>query len=164
MNFTWTAATGADVADIVALAEQHFQTEIDSIFRPEPFAYNRNITFAVVNQFYAPPAELLYICRDQARLIAYTWAKANDRAAWSDDRMVVIRMAHVALDLSARHRVRLIQDMLELWEHFARLSNNPIICSTTMRHSQDAFLRLHERAGYSVRGSYAYKRIELSPS
>jgi len=28
-----------------------------------------------------------------------------------------------------------------------------------MRHSQDAFLKLHAKAGYIVRGSYAYKKI-----
>ena len=160
MNFNWTPATGNDVSDIVAMAEQHFQTEIDTVFNPDPVAYSRNITFAVVNQFYLPMTELLYICRDDTnRLLAYTWAKSNDRAPWSDDGMVVIRMAHVALDLSTKTRVRLVQDMMELWEQFAIFSKMPIICSTTMRRDQDAFLKLHTRMGYDVRGSYAYKRL-----
>ena len=73
--------------------------------------------------------------------------------------MVCIRMAHVALDLSAKTRVRLITDMMELWERFAQFANMPIICSTTMRRDQDAFLKLHSRNGYDVRGSYAYKRL-----
>ena len=34
-----------------------------------------------------------------------------------------------------------------------------IICSTTMRHDQAGFLHMHERAGYSVRGSVCYKRL-----
>jgi hypothetical protein len=160
MNFNWTPATGNDVGDIVAMAEQHFQTEIDNIFNPDPVAYSRNITFAVVNQFYLPMTELLSVCRDDTgRLIAYTWAKSNDRAPWSDDAMVVIRMAHVALDLSSKTRVRLITDMMQLWEQFAIFANMPIICSTTMRRDQDAFLKLHARNGYDVRGSYAYKRL-----
>jgi len=160
MNFNWTPATGNDVGDIVAMAEQHFQTEIDNIFNPDPVAYSRNITFAVVNQFYLPTTEFLSVCRDDTgRLIAYTWAKSNDRAPWSDDPMVCIRMAHVALDLSAKTRVRLITDMMELWERFAQFANMPIICSTTMRRDQDAFLKLHSRNGYDVRGSYAYKRL-----
>jgi hypothetical protein len=28
-----------------------------------------------------------------------------------------------------------------------------------MRNDQQAFLKLHQRAGYDVRGSYAYKRL-----
>ena len=160
MHFNWTSATGNDVADIVNMAEQHFQTEIDSIFMPDPVAYSRNITLAIVNQFYLPTTELVSIARDNNRLLAYTWIKNNERAPWSDDNMIVVRMAHVALDLSARDRIRLITDMLEIWERFARFAKTNIICSTTMRRDQDAFLRLHARAGYDVRGSYAYKKIE----
>jgi hypothetical protein len=114
----------------------------------------------VVNQFYGPNSELLSVAHDESgNLIAYTWAKAGERAPWSDDEMVSVRMVHVKLDLSARDRIRLIQDMMILWERFAAQSNVKIICSTTMRHEQDAFLKLHVRAGYDVRGSYAYKRV-----
>jgi len=163
MNFTWTPAGGNDVPDIVAMAEQHFQQEIDTIFNPDPVAYSRNITYAVVNQFYLPTTELLSIARDPTgSLLAYTWAKSNDRAPWSDDPMVVVRMAHVALNQTAKTRVRLVQDMLELWERFAIFANQPIICSTTMRRDQDAFLKMHSRHGYDVRGSYAYKRLNTT--
>lgn len=73
--------------------------------------------------------------------------------------MIVIRMAHVDLALSTRDRLRIITDMMHIWEQFAVSTNTPIICSTTMRKDQDAFLKLHARNGYDVRGSYAYKRI-----
>jgi|TARA_R110000868_G_C10711571_1_gene749991 hypothetical protein len=151
---------GTDIADIVRLAESHFQTEIDSIFIPEPVVYTRNLTYAVVNQFYGPNSELLSVAHDAAgKMIAYTWAKAGERAPWSDDEMVFVKMAHVGLDLSTKQRVRLIQDMLLLWENFALRIGVKIICSTTMRREQDAFLKLHERAGYDVRGSYCYKKL-----
>lgn len=160
MIHTWRPATGNDVSNIVKMAQDHFQQEIDLIFTPDPVAYSRNITLAVVNQFYLPTTELLSVANsDNGQLLAYTWAKANDRAAWSDDRMVVIRMAHVALDLSARTRIELVTDMMQLWENFARFSQTPIICSTTMRKDQNTFLKLHKRQGYDVRGSYAYKRL-----
>jgi hypothetical protein len=160
IQYTWNKATGQDVPAIVQMAETHFQTEIDLIFKPDPVAYSRNITFAVVNQFYIPNSTLLTCAKDDTgRLIAYTWAKANDHAAWSDDSMVSICMAHVDLKLSSRDRLRLITDMIKLWEHFAIATRTPIICSTTMRSDQGAFLKLHERNGYEIRGSYAYKRV-----
>lgn len=162
MNFIWQPATGNDVKDIVTMAEQHFQQEIDLIFTPDPVAYSRNITLAVVNQFYLPTTELLSVARDDAgRLLAYTWAKNHERAAWSDDLMIVVRMAHVALDLSVRDRIKLIDDMMTLWERFAQYSGTAIICSTTMRRDQSAFLKMHLRQGYDVRGSYAYKRLNF---
>lgn len=161
MNYTWRPATGNDVNNIVKLAEQHFQQEIDLIFTPDPVAYSRNITMAVVNQFYLPTTELLSVAELDNQLLAYTWAKNHERSPWSDDTMIVIRMAHVALDISTRNRVRLIDDMITLWERFAVYAQTPIICSTTMRRDQQSFLRMHSRRGYDVRGSYAYKRLNL---
>jgi hypothetical protein len=163
LSYKWSFATGLDVQDIVAMAESHFQNEIDLIFTPEPVVYGRNITFATVNQFYSPLSELLSVCRDDTgKLLAYTWAKSNECAAWSDDRMVVIKMAHVDLSLSSKVRIKLIKEMMEQWENFAKFSNTPIICSTTMRKDQEGFLKLHERNGYDIRGSYAYKKINLN--
>lgn len=160
IEYSWQPATGVDVPDIVNMAQTHFQREIDTVFTPDTVAYSRNITFAVVNQFYLPGSELLTVARDTTgKLLAYTWAKGNDCAAWSDDRMVVIRMVHVDLALATRDRLRIITDMMYQWEVYARSINNPIICSTTMRNDQAAFLKLHSRNGYDVRGSYAYKRL-----
>lgn len=53
-SYAWTPATGNDVENIVKMAESHFQNEIDTIFKPQPVVYSRNITLAVVNQFYSP--------------------------------------------------------------------------------------------------------------
>jgi len=160
MNYTWRPADGTDIEDIVRMAETHFQTEIDQIFKPEPVAYTRNMTFAVVNQYYLPHTELVSVARDaDNKLLAYTWAKRGERACWSDDEMVVVRMAHVDLNLSPRERVKLVSDMMDLWERFTVFCSVPILCSTTMRADQTAFLKMHERRGYSVRGSFAYKKI-----
>jgi hypothetical protein len=142
------------------MAESHFQTEIDKIFDPQPVTYSRNITLAVVNQFYNPLSTLLSVAKDDNNnLLAYTWAVSTETSAWSDDKMVVIRMAHVDLQLSTKLRMRLVQDMMRLWESFATLAQVSIICSTTMRRDQSGFLKLHSKNGYDVRGSYAYKKI-----
>lgn len=159
-DFKWYPCTGLDIDSIVQMAIDHFQTEIDLIFTPDPIAYGRNLTLATVNQFYLPMTELLSVCKnDSGKLLAYTWAQANQRACWSDDNMVVIKMAHVDLTLSTKQRIKIVNSMFTLWESFAKLANNPIVCSTTMRKDQHAFLKLHERNGYDVRGSYAYKKL-----
>jgi hypothetical protein len=160
MTYTWRPANGLDVPHIVQMAIDHFETEIDSIFTPDPVAYSRNITLAVVNQFYCPTTELLSVATDSTNnIVAYTWAKTKEYAPWSDDEMLIVKMAHLSLNLSPRERVKLVIDMLQLWEAFATLAQVPIICSTTMRKDQSSFLKLHERHGYDVRGSYAYKKL-----
>ncbi len=161
LAYTWRPAGGQDVPDIVTMAQNHFESEIDQIFCPDPIAYSRNITLAVVQQFYAPLTQLVSVARTpHNQLLAYTWAERNQRAPWSDDEMTVIKMAHVDMTQSSKLRVRLVTDMIDLWETWARTAGVPIICSTTMRGDQAAFLRIHSRRGYDVRGSYAYKKLK----
>lgn len=163
MNYNWRPAIGTDVDNIVKMAESHFQIEIDNIFVPEPVVYSHNITLAIVNQFYNPLSNLISVCTDENnQLLAYTWACRGEKAPWSDNEMIVIRMAHVDLSLSTKLRIQLIKDMLTMWEVYASYCQVPIICSTTMRKDQSAFLKLHEKFGYDVRGSYALKRISTT--
>jgi hypothetical protein len=141
------------------LAKDHFEVEADSVFTIDTLEYSRNVGLAVVNQFYNPYTELLAVAKQDGRIIAYCWARRNERAAWSTDEMVAIRIAHVNMTLPARDRVQLVKEMIGHWEAWARDCGIPIVCSTTMRRSQDGFLRIHEKLGYDVRGSIAYKRL-----
>jgi len=156
---TWHRATGTDITDIVRMAEQDFQTEIDGIFQPDPVAYARNVTIAVVTQFYLPAQELLMVARDSHnQLIAYVWV-IRETAPWSDEVMAATRMVHLDLALPVRTRIRLVQEMIGVWETWAQESGIAIVCSTTMRRDTQGFLRIHSAAGYDVRGSIAYKRL-----
>ena len=164
MMWTWETTAGTDVPPMVAMAQTHFEQEIDRIFTPDPVAYSRNLTLACVQQFYNPRSELLRVarCVETGRILAYTWAVRKQRTAWSDDEMISIKMAHVDLTLPTRQRLRLVTGMVVLWETWARECGVPIICSTTMRRDQDGFLKIHEKLGYDVRGSFAYKRLSTT--
>jgi hypothetical protein len=160
MQIEWAKATGTDVADIVSMAHNDFAQEVDTVFAIDPHAYAHNVAMAVVDQMYNPFGNLVMVARDPDRhLLAYTWCVRGERACWSTEEMAAVRMAHVDLSLTAVQRVRLIQQMIAFWEVWAQSCGIDIVCSTTMRHDQSGFLRLHERHGYSVRGSIAYKRL-----
>ena len=160
MKYTWRPANGLDVKPIVDMAVEHFLIETDGIFTPEPVIYQRNLTLAVINQFYGPLTQLVSIAVDENNnLLAYTWVTRGERAVWSDDEMVSVRIAHLDLRLASRLRVELVKDMLKMWEDWARLCGVKVVCSSTMRKEQNAFLKLHERNGYILRGSYAYKKL-----
>lgn len=159
-TWQWHRATGSDVADIVAMAQTHFQCEIDRIFTPDPIVYERNLMRAVVEQFYVPGTEMIWISRSipGQRLLGYVWAHRS-QAPWSDDPMCAVRMVHVDLHLAPRDRVRMISEMIMTWELWCIENKIPVICSSTMRGDQQGFLKIHERYGYDVRGSFAYKRL-----
>jgi hypothetical protein len=158
-RWRWRAPTGADTQDIVDLALVCFGSETEAFFKNDPVEYGRNIMLATVNQFYNPLCELLMTAYDGDMLVGYTWARRGERAAWSTEEMVSIKMAHVRLDLSDRERITLLAQMIQMWELWAKACKIDVIFSSTIRASQDPFLRLHERAGYTVRGSCAYMRL-----
>lgn len=159
-SWTWQRASGQDTQDMVTLAQQHFESEIDQIFTPDPIVYERNIMRALVEQFYVPGSELVTVARSTTgqRLLAYCWVHRTV-APWSDDAMAAVRMAHVDMSASPRDRVRLIAEMIMTWELWAIENGIPVICSSTMRGDQQGFLKIHERYGYDRRGSFAYKRL-----
>jgi hypothetical protein len=78
---------------------------------------------------------------------------------YSDNEIAEARFVHIDQTLPARTRVTISAQILQQWELWATLCGIPVIISSTIRDSQDAFLRLHEQAGYRVRGSIAMKRI-----
>ena len=156
----WYKAGIEDVKDITELAQTNFANEVDQVFRVEPAMFEYNLSLAIVNQQYNPYSTLVLVERaDDNRVRAYTWAARGERAVWSSEEMVTIRMAHVDLTDTARERVQRVKEMMGYWEVWAIECGVPIVCSTTMRYDQKGFLNLHERMGYSVRGSIGYKRL-----
>jgi hypothetical protein len=161
MKWTWSQPTGADVTDIVNLAEQNYRSEADGIFEIDTLAGARNITLALVNQMYNPGSEFVQVARDDVThaILGYVWVCRGQRPIWSDQEMATTRLVHVDLTLPVRVRLRIIQEMLLKWEQWARTWAIPIMCSVTMRRDTQGFLKLHARHGYDVRGSFAYKRL-----
>ena len=160
MQIEWYRATLGDVPDIVALSQQYFEAEVDDVFHTDATVLEQNLAQAVLQQHYNPWSNCVLLARNaQHQVQAYTWITRGERAVWSAEEMITVRMAHVRMDASTRQRVQLVEQMIGFWEVWAQECSVPVICSTTMRHDQSGFLRLHERHGYSVRGSIAYKRI-----
>jgi hypothetical protein len=160
----WRPAAGPDTEAITEMAQGYFGTETDQIFENDPIEYSRNVLLATVNQFYNPKKELISVARhtETDQLLAYTWAMRGQYAPWSSEEMVAIRIAHVNMKLSARGRIHLLAQMIRMWEVWARACEIRIICSSSVRGDQAGFMHLHERAGYSVRGSIAYKRLSTA--
>ena len=159
LNCEWHRAAGPDVPYMVALARMNYEQEIADIWRPDTVAMARNLTHAVVDQFYNPKQSLITCAVDGGELAAFTWAVRGERVPWSDDEMVVVKMASMGLTLPRRLRLRLLEDMIIQWEIWARDIRVPIICSSTIRTDSQAFMRKHEQMGYQVRGNLAWKRL-----
>lgn len=162
MNYIWKLATPADSEDIMKL-NLLIQHEVNTIFNFNPNVLAHHIVTGLVNQFYTGKTDLIATARDDNNhLLAYTWVKTGEHSMWSTEEVASVRMAHVDPNLSVRRRIVLLDDMIDIWQRFAQMHNIPILYSNTLRKEQTAFLKLHQRNGFIVRGSAAYKRIDLT--
>jgi len=162
MNYNWNYAGPADSQDIMDL-NLLVKFEVDDIFDFNPNVLAHHIVSALVNQYYTGKTDLVAAARDSNnRLLAYTWVRTGEHSIWGTQEVASVRMAHVDPNLSVRQRVALIDDMIVLWERFAQFHSIPMLYSNSLRHEQTAFLKMHQRRGFIIRGSNAYKKIDLT--
>jgi hypothetical protein len=160
LTWQWRRAAGTDVTPIMDLTREHFRREATGVWSIDEQWFGRSLTVDIVNQFFNPGSAMVAVAEtDQGRLLAYVWAERGQRTVWSADEMVAIKIVHLDLALSARIRLQLLGEMMDLWELWAESITVPVICSSTMRGEQTAFLRLHQRRGYDCRGSICYLRL-----
>ena len=159
----WRLARLGDVDDITDLVVQHFQIEIDQIFIPNEPLFQRNLAQAILNQQYNTLSEQVIVARNNNdnQLIAWAWIVRGVHVTYASEELADARFAHVDLSLSTRQRITILAQILQQWELWCRCGMIPIISSSTVRVEQTAFLRLHEQAGYTIRGSIAYKKLEI---
>lgn len=155
----WIRAGGNHVNDMVALTQKHYQVEAEDLYTPEPVVLSRNLLLGIVKQFYNPNAEYISVGVKDGVIVAYLWMIRGVTTPWSDDEMLDWRIAHIDLSLPARERVKICHEMIDQAILFAHHNKIPIICSSTIRSAQDGFLRIHEKRGFTIRGSLAYMRL-----
>jgi len=158
--YQWRRAAGTDVTAIMDLTREHFRSEATAVWSIDEQWFGRCLTVDIVNQFFNPGLALVAVAEsDQGQLLAYVWAERGVKTVWSTEEMVAIKIVHIDLALSARIRLQLTTEMMDLWELWTESIGVPVICSSTMRADQSAFLRLHQRRGYDCRGSICYLRL-----
>jgi hypothetical protein len=165
----WTLAHPLqDVEDIVELADSVYGAEIDGILKRDRSVFRKNLTIATTVQVFDKGREFIAVCRgqrdvpfsDQGRLLGYCWFDRGGYTTYSNEEISNAKFHHVDLDLSARQRVRLVNEMIDQHVLWAHTWNVPIICSTSIRGEHDGFMKIHQKRGFQVHGSYAWIRTE----
>ena len=161
-TWTWRIARLADVPDIVRLAQDHFQLEMEQIIRPDPALFARNIGIGIITQMHSLTQEQVLVARDRVTdtLVAWSWISRGSYTTYSRDEMAEARFVHCDLTLPVRSRLTLSAQVLQQWYLWCMTAGVGVLVSSSIRSDQTAFMRLHEAAGFSVRGSTAYIRIE----
>ena len=160
-TWTWDRARIFDVPDIVHMAQQQFQTEIETVFTPDPDYYAHNVTLAAINQSFDASKCQLIIARDNTtkQLLAYAWLARGIYMPYAKQECAEAAFLHMDLNLPLRKRITIMAQILQQWELWCRLHSIPVLVSSSIRGDQDGFMNLHKTAGFQVRGSIAYKKL-----
>ena len=149
-----------DVEDIVAMAKDHFEGEVDQILRTDPQVMRKNVTLTATYQLFDKNREFLAVCREGDQLLGYCWYDRGGYTTYSTDEITNAKFHHVDLKLSPRLRVKLINQMIDQHILWANAWGIPVICSTSIRAEHDGFMRIHKKRGFLVNGSYAWLKTE----
>lgn len=157
----WTNATGQDIQDIVDLCMRTASKETKGITECNPVEGSRNLMYTIVDQMYAPKSAMISVCRlvDTNELVAINWCGRGVRQVWSTEEMVVPKHLSIDDSLTKRCRIALCVQAMTQWERWAQIIELKLINSSSMRDNWKGFMHIHEKMGYTVRGSNAFKRL-----
>jgi chorismate mutase len=157
----WRAAEGPDIPAIIGLIERNSGPDIQGITDINPVEGSRNLMHAIVNQMYTPKKEMVSVAvlTDTREIVAFNWAQRDKRFSWSTEEFVESRFMSIESSLSRRIRVALCCQAIRQYERWAILCELKLAVSSSMRRDSDFYMHIHERLGWYVRGSTAYKRL-----
>jgi len=159
----WSRASTKDVEDILDLVDQHYSMEIDNILIPNRNRMAYHLHQAILDQIFGLNTQNVTIARhkDTNQLLAWAWIVRGKRTVYANEELAVAEFAHVDLSLPLRSRMTLTAQTLEQWILWCELHQIPVLSSTSIRTDQAGFMKLHEQFGFVVRGSFAYRKIDI---
>jgi hypothetical protein len=111
-------------------------------------------------QLFDKSKEFLAVCRSDDRLLGFCWFDRGGYTTYSTEEISNSKFHFVDLRLSPRLRIRLINEMIDQHILWAGGCGIPVVCSTSIRGDHKAFVKIHEKRGFTVNGSYAWIRTE----
>lgn len=158
-RWVWRLATYDDFAKISNSAYNNAKQYVEDIFDVQQRTGEYNLLNDLTKQTFQPHTAFILLAEDKntKELLCYTWGDVS-QTIWSTDRVLNLKIIHVDSG-TAKERIRMVAQMMLAWEEYCLQHGVPVICSSSVRSEQRAYMRLHEQAGYSIRGSFAYKRV-----
>lgn len=160
MKWTWRLAQFVDIDAIMKLCEINYGFEIGGVFTPDHNRFRKHLMLAITEQIFNPLSVQLIVAEIDGVVVAYSWVTRNNWMTYAPEEVGEVLFCHLDLSLSSRDRINLIKEAIQQWELWCKICRIPVLVSSTIRSDQGAFLRLHEKMGFHVRGSFAFKRIE----
>ena len=170
MEIEWALAHPLhDVDDIVDMADTIFGSEVEGILTTNRQIFKKNVTVTSTVQLFDRTREFLAVAKPANRsgtgefsnkLLGFCWFDRSGFTTYAPEEITNAKFHHVDLSLPVKTRVRLVNAMIDqhiLWAHHNGI---PVVCSTSIRGDHNGFMKIHEKRGFKVNGSYAWIRTK----
>ena len=155
----WLAAQLGDIDAMIQLTTKYYLNELDGVLTINLNKLAERLAHAIVNQNFHPESETLQCCWAADQVVAWTWLSRGRSTDYIDEEVAEAHILHIDLSLTVRERVRIIQHTLDYWISWCRILGIPVLASTTVRQDSAAFMQLHQRRGFVVRGTHAFFNV-----
>lgn len=160
MEWEWTLCHPLyDVEDVVALARK-YEDEVESVLKTDPAVMRKNLTIASTVQVFDKTREFIAVARAGERLLGYCWFDRHGYTVYANEEISNAKFHHVDMSLPVKTRIRLINEMIDQHILWAAKHGIPVVCSTSIRGEYEGFMRIHQKRGFMVNGSYAWIKTE----
>ena len=156
----WQPAQLGDVDAMIELTRTYYLTELEGVLTINLNKLAERLAHSIVNQNFRIESETLQCCWIDERLVAWTWLSRGRSTDYIDEEVAEAHMLHISLDLTPRTRIKIVKHTLDHWISWCRILNIPVLASTTVREDSEAFMELHKRRGFLVRGSHAFFNVK----
>lgn len=179
MEWEWSLVDPlVDIEEIILLCDENYGPESEGFLTRDRGLYRKNLTVAAAYQKFDRSREFLAVAKTvpgykrvvhdgfvdlitaKPEIVGFCWFDRGGFTTYAPEEISNAKFHHVRLDLSPRLRVRLINEMIDQHILWAGDWGIPVICSTSIRGEHGAFMRIHERRGFKVHGSYAWIRTK----
>ena len=116
----------------------------------------KNLTVASTIQLFDKSKEFIAYAYDGHKILGVCWFDRGGYATYSTKEISNSKFHHIDLTLPIRQRIKVLNQMIDQHLLWADNWGIPIVCSTSIRADFEGFMRVHERRGFTIRGSYAY--------
>ena len=156
----WQPAQLDNIDAMIRLTSEHYLAELSGVLTINLNKLAERLAHSIVNQNFRPESETLQCCWIDDGLAAWTWLSRGRSTDYIDEEVAEAHMVHIDLNLTPRTRIKIVNHTLDHWISWCRILGIPVLASTTVRQDSQAFMALHARRGFLVRGSHAFFNVK----
>jgi hypothetical protein len=160
-TWRWRFAELTDVKELQELISNQSRFEVSDIFSVEDDLMVKKLSIGIVEQQYNHLGEQLIVAVDNTsnKIIAFSWFTRGHWPMYSSMEFAEGVIIELDQTQSTRNKITLLAQIIQQNFMWCFICQIPVLLSNTLRHNQQAFLKLDEQAGFTIRGSMAYRHI-----